>query len=298
MAKDVKVGATTGDALAIVIGPIFQTADANLRHEGIETSDSGFELYFSTLGDSALIEEAATAGELASWEHIGGGLYQVILDSARAASARAGRAVIAIVYGDEFYTENSKEIGIVRHEPTALPWCNSSNEQQSTVSPTAGSIQETSFADAAISARVIASAAFALAKFADGCFSAAKFVAGWLTAAAFASDTKFYAFDIDVERDGSTTDEYTATPTYNGLEVPYASLSGLPTLTVIKRADGSTLINSQLMSRIGTTNSFKWNETDEDLLLAASETYLAYLSFNDGTARTPKKKLIKIRVAS
>lgn len=295
MAKDVKVGATAGDALAIVIGPIFQTADANERKLDIATTDPGFELYFSTLGDSPLVEEAATVGELASWTHLGGGIYQVILDEARAQSARAGRSVIAIVYGDDFYTENSKEIGIVRHEPTALPWCNSSNEQQSTVTPKAGSIQETSFADAAISARVIASAAFALAKFADGCLNAAKFVSGWLTAAAFASDTKFYSFDIDVERDGTTTDEYTATPTYNGLEVTYASLSGAPTLTVIKRSDGSTLINAQAMTRVGTTNTWKYNETDTNKLLAASETYLAFISFNDGSARTPKVKLIKIR---
>lgn len=295
MAKDVKVGATTGDALAIVIGPIFQTADANERKLDIATTDPGFELYFSTLGDSPLIEEAATVGELASWTHLGGGIYQVILDEARAQSTRAGRSVIAIVYGDDFYTENSKEIGIVRHEPTALPWCNSSNEQQSTVVLKDGSLTSAKGANAWLTNSQLADDVVAARNIADDTHTADHFAAAWLQAAGFAADTKFYSFDIDVERDGTTTDEYTATPTYNGLEVTYASLSGAPTLTVIKRSDGSTLINAQAMTRVGTTNTWKYNETTEAKLLAASETYLAFIAFNDGSARTPKVKLIKIR---
>lgn len=299
----IKVGSTTGAATVLVIGPIMQTADPSLPHEGIDLSispwnagGSDFTLDFSTAGSSPLVEEAATAGELASWTSLGGGLYQITVDEARVASARAERTCYAKVSGTDFYPV-TKKFKITRHNEMSQPECNSSGQQTSTVSPTAGSIQETSFADAAISARVIASAALALAKFADGCFSAAKFVAGWFTAAGMAADTAVYQADIDVERDGTTKDEYTATILKNGATLPYASLSALPTITVIKRADGTALINGQQMQRIGTTDEYKWDETTEAKLLAASETYLAYISFNDGTARSTRKRLIKVRTA-
>lgn len=297
MAKDVKVGATTGDALAIVLGPFYQTADANLRHEGITTSSPGFELTFSTLGDAPLIQEAASVSELASWTHVGGGYYQVILAEARAAEARAGRSLIAICEGEDFYTSDSKEIGIVRHEPTALPWCNSSNEQQSVVVLKDGSLTGLKIGNLAIGNSHLADDLLAARNVADDTHTADHFAPAWFKAEGMAADTAVYQADIDVERDGTTKDEYTATILKNGATLPYASLAALPTITVIKRADGTTLINAQAMVRIGTTDEYKWDETTEAKLLAASETYLAYISFNDGTARSTRKRLIKVRTA-
>jgi len=300
----IKVGSSTGAATVLVIGPIMQTADPSLPHEGIDLSiapwnagGDDFTLDFSTAGSSALVEEAATAGELASWTNLGGGLYQITVDSGRVISGRAERTCYAKVRGTDFY-HAVKKFKIVRHNEMSQPECNSSGEQTSTVSPKAGSIVETSFGDDALSARVLDEDAITNAHIANDAFGAEHFAPAWLEAAGFAADTKFYAFDIDVERDGSTTDEYTVTPTYNGVEVPFASLSGAPTLTIVKRADGATLINAQALTRVGTTNSWKYNETNALKLLAASETYLAYVSFNDGSVRTPKVKLIKIRVAS
>ncbi len=297
----IKVGSSTGAATVLVIGPIMQTADPSLPHDSIDLAiapwnagGSDFTLDFSTAGASPLIEEAATAGELASWTNLGGGLYQITVDEARVASSRAERTCYAKVSGTDFYPV-VKKFKITRHNEMSQPECNSSGEQTSVVIPKDGSITEVKFGDDAISARVIDEDAVTNGHIANDAFGAEHFAAAWLEAAGFAADTKFYSFDIDVERDGTTTDEYTATPTYNGLEVAYASLSGAPTLTVIKRADGTTLINAQAMTRVGTTNTWKYNETTEAKLLAASETYLAFISFNDGSARTPKVKLIKIR---
>lgn len=297
----IKVGSTTGAATVLVIGPIMQTADPSLPHEGIDLSispwnagGSDFTLDFSTAGSSPLVEEAATAGELASWTSLGGGLYQITVDEARVASARAERTCYAKVSGTDFYPV-TKKFKITRHNEMSQPECNSSGEQTSVVTLKDGSLTNAKGASNWLTNTQLADDVLAARNVADDTHTADHFAAAWLKAEAFASDTKFYSFDIDVERDGTTTDEYTATPTYNGLEVAYASLSGAPTLTVIKRSDGSTLINAQAMTRVGTTNTWKYNETTEAKLLAASETYLAFISFNDGSARTPKVKLIKIR---
>lgn len=297
----IKAGTTSGEGLIVVIGPLPDSADPFTMRDDIDPNiapwDAGgiaFSLSISMARAIGATESAATAGEIASWQSLGHGYYQIELDKDRVQESYLGRKIFAKVSGTGFYPSETMLILIVQHDDAALPYCNSSNQQLSTVAPTAASITTAAFTAGAVNNAALGADCLSNAKVADNCFGAENYAAAWLELAGFAADTAIYQASITLNKDGASRDEYTVVLKKNGTVIPFSDITAAPALTVTKRSDGTALINSRVMTRVGTTDYFKWDETSAPLLIAANEQYICAVSFSDGSTRNPAPILLAV----
>lgn len=103
----------------------------------------------------------------------------------------------------------------------------------------------------------------------------------------FADEEDVYPAYLDVTIDGGNTqDEYTVTWYKNGV----LQTSGItsPTITVVKRADGTDLIATTAMTQIGSTGSYKYDETT-NRLTEGEAALVTVAATMDGSARTWRK---------
>ena len=95
------------------------------------------------------------------------------------------------------------------------------------------------------------------------------------------TDDDLYQAKISYVED--TNDEWTATWFKNGVRITSGITS--PTIQVIKRSDGTNLVSATAMTEIGSTESWKYDESTNKI--AANESYLVVAAGTiDGSARS------------
>jgi len=123
----------------------------------------------------------------------------------------------------------------------------------------------------------VASGGIAAASIASSAFTAAKFAADAIDSNAVANSAgdkivgriaNIYFADIVFTK--STDDEYTVTWFKDGNRITSGITS--PTINVVKRSDGSDLVASTAMTQIGSTASYKYDESSDKT--SAGEAYL------------------------
>lgn len=93
-----------------------------------------------------------------------------------------------------------------------------------------------------------------------------------------------YHADIQFTRDqGNTQDEWTVTWFKNGVRVTSGITS--PTIQVVKRVDGTDLVSSVAMTQVGSTGSYKYDETTNRVTLGEAVLAIASATI-DGSTRS------------
>jgi hypothetical protein len=106
----------------------------------------------------------------------------------------------------------------------------------------------------------------------------------WPLVAQLASDGNLYHADIELTVDGSNSkDEYTATWFRNGVRVTSGVTS--PLIQVIKRVDGTDLVAETSMTQIGSTASYKYDESSDRVTAGESVLVIVTATIN-GSARS------------
>jgi hypothetical protein len=104
------------------------------------------------------------------------------------------------------------------------------------------------------------------------------------TEARLAELVPVYHADIEITRDGTNTrDEYTATWFKNGVRITTGIT--VPTIQLIKRADGTDLVASTAMTQVGSTGSYKYDEATNRLTAGEAAVCIVAATI-DGTGRT------------
>lgn len=98
----------------------------------------------------------------------------------------------------------------------------------------------------------------------------------------------YYAdISLDVDTSGSK-DEYTVQ--WYKDDTPFTNTIGSPTIQVIKRSDGTDLVSSTVMSAIGSTGAYKYDESSNRI--STGESYIVVATATiDGSSRSFRKNV-------
>lgn len=154
-------------------------------------------------------------------------------------------------------------------------------------SVTTGGITTTSFAAGAINAAAIATDAFGALELAAGAASeiSTAVVTALSAGVTLTNAYDLYHADIHFTRDETNSqDEYELTWFKNG--VRQTSGITVPTIQVIKRADGADLIASTTPTQIGSTGSYKYDATGANRLTRGQAALVVVTATIDSATRT------------